>query len=189
MDDMVVLPTKYGDFDVWTHKKDNQQCMVISKNYGSDAPFLRLHSSCVFSEALLANDCDCAQQLHLSLEFIGKNGGIVIYSYEEGRGIGLENKIKAIKLEKQENINTAQAFKILGFEPDPRTYDLAIDAILSLKIDKVRVATNNPKKLEALVKNGIEIVERIQLNVTKNPSVKEYLAKKVDCLGHYDGED
>jgi GTP cyclohydrolase II len=186
MKNMISLPTKYGDFDVWVHKSELQQCLVIKMDYGSTVPFVRLHSSCVFSEALLANDCDCAQQLHLSLEYIGEHGGLVIYAFEEGRGVGLDNKIKAIELEQNNKLNTAEAFRILGFEPDPRTYITSVEALNSLKIKKVRLATSNPKKLEALAKGGIEVVERIHLNISENDTVKDYLAKKIECLGHYE---
>lgn len=183
---MISLPTDFGEFHVSVHESGSEHCILISKEHGEEVPFLRIHSSCVFSEALHSNDCDCAQQLQASLKYVGIHGGLIIYCYEEGRGVGLRKKIEAIQLEQKKHMNTAEAFKELGFTADPRTYKLAIDALQVLNIKRVRLASNNPQKIEALKNGGIEVVERIILNLDLNDAAKEYLDKKIEHLGHYE---
>lgn len=183
---MIKLPTSFGEFKIDTYENGSEECIIISKDYGDSTPFVRIHSSCVFSESLLANDCDCAQQLHASLKYISEHGGIVIYCYEEGRGIGLKNKIRAIQLEQQKKLNTADAFKQLGFPPDPRNYKTAVDALLNLNIKKIRLATGNPQKKEAIEKAGIEVTERVTVSIDASEVVQKYVEQKVKVLGHYE---
>lgn len=183
---MIKLPTKYGNFDIDVFEGESGECIIISKPHSTNIPFVRIHSSCVFSESLFAQDCDCSLQLEAALRFISENGGIVIYCYEEGRGIGISNKVKAIELEQKSNMNTAEAFHHLGFSIDPRNYKLAIQALVSLGIKKVLLGTDNPRKIQALNDAGIEVVDRVYLKVEKNDLVKNYLNQKINILGHYE---
>ncbi|WP_116887019.1 GTP cyclohydrolase II RibA [Pseudomonas syringae] len=184
MNTTIVLPTIYGDLMVSYMPYDGQQAVLIRTKELSDIPFLRIHSSCVFSEAFHACDCDCALQLNASLDYINKNNGLVIYLYQEGRGIGLEAKIQAIALQHLEKINTAEAFKKLGFDPDPRTYKAATTILKSLEIKKVILATSNPLKISAVEAAGIEISQRIVLEIPESDKVNNYKNEKKEALSH-----
>lgn len=177
-----VLPLKYGDFRIAYHKVNDTNC--ISLSYGdlqTTTPIIRLHSSCLFGEAFHALDCDCAAQLSSTLKLIKKNkSGAIIYRYMEGRGVGLENKIKALELQRTHRINTVEAFEKLGFEPDIRSYESEILALMDLEPSShVKIAGQNPHKRHALEQNGFTIVEQVHplIKLTKH-NVPELLTKK-----------
>lgn len=182
------LSTKYGKLDCHYFQSDPENfCLILSKKPWPSHPFLRIHSSCLFSETFHANDCDCALQLDASLQEISKNGGVLVYLFQEGRGIGLEGKIKAINIEKNEKIDTAAAFEKLGFTPDPRVYDMATEALSELGFPKsVTLATNNPLKITELEQHGFTIVSRFQLQYTTNEEIDKYLEMKQCALNHYE---
>jgi GTP cyclohydrolase II len=151
-----------------------------------ESPVLvRIQSSCVFSESLGAIDCDCSDQLNLALHTIAARGGYLIYSYEEGRGAGLASKIQAMKLQAEEQIDTAEAFRRLGLPADPRRYRFAAEAIrVVVGNSTIRLLTNNPKKVDALRRLGISVVGSSRLIVAKNHLVRDYLREKAQSLGH-----
>lgn len=184
----ISISTRYGPLSV-QHVMDEvgRQGLVVVNEPLGDAPFVRVHSSCVFSESLGAVDCDCARQLDASLAHVGAHGGVVIYVWEEGRGIGIEGKMRAIALEETEGLNTAEAFRRLGHDPDPRTYQLAITALRELGIGPhIRLSTRNPRKQDAFTASGFKIVKRVRLTHDTNPEMDDYLRRKDDALGHHD---
>lgn len=186
MDASIVLSTAYGSLDVSSMTIGDQEAILIRTPKISETPFLRIHSSCVFSESLHANDCDCALQLNASLDYIHKHSGLIIYLYQEGRGIGLRSKIAAIALQQKESLNTAEAFKRLGFDIDPRDYTIATEILKKLDIKKVMIATSNPNKVAAIESAGVFIAERIHLPIEKSPKIQNYLDSKTAALGHYE---
>lgn len=185
MIDTIALDTNHGQLHVSYYEHGGQQALLIKTAEISDEPYLRIHSSCLFSEALHANDCDCALQLNAALDYIAENNGIVIYLYQEGRGVGLALKIKAIALQQTEQINTAEAYHKLGLEKDPRTYAAAVELLKDLNIKKVIIDTNNPNKKEALESAGIEVVKTISLEIPITQKVQDYRSSKSKALQHY----
>ncbi len=182
-----LLPLRCGLFKICYHSFDKGTCISIS--YGdlqNIVPIVRIHSSCLFGESFHALDCDCADQLDSTLKLIKKNrSGVIVYQYAEGRGIGLENKIKALELQRTQKLNTVEAFALLGFEPDNRKYDIEMTALIDLRINKsIKAASQNPRKLEALQGAGFTITETVHpfVRVTKH-NISELLAKK-DLLGY-----
>ncbi len=177
-----ILPLKYGEFRIAYHKVGDSSCISLSHgDLQTTTPVIRLHSSCLFGEAFHALDCDCAAQLSSTLKLIKQNkSGAIIYRYMEGRGVGLENKIKALELQRTHNINTVDAFKKLGFEPDIRTYDEEIIALRELESsDYIKIAGQNPNKRRALERGGFTMVEQLHpiIKLTKH-NVPELLTKK-----------
>ncbi len=146
---------------------------------------VRIHSSCLFSETLSTTDCDCESQLRHSMAFLARNGGHLVYLYDEGRGIGLANKFKAIALQQTRGIDTAQAFSELGVAPDPRDFALAADVIASVVGSRpIVLLTNNPRKLAALTEAGVDLAGRISLVVPETAPARRYLDEKMRVLGH-----
>ncbi|MGH8630538.1 MAG: GTP cyclohydrolase II, partial [Burkholderiales bacterium] len=145
---------------------------------------VRIHSECLTGDALFSLRCDCGAQLEGALQRIAAEGrGAVLYLRQEGRGIGLGNKIRAYALQDR-GADTVEANHQLGFPADAREYGLAIELLKELKLCRIRLMTNNPRKLDALVKDGIEVVERVPLETGRNPHNEAYLATKVAKLGH-----
>ena len=183
-----ILPLQDGSFKIAYHVTAYGDCVSIS--YGDlqhAVPIVRLHPSCLFGESLHALDCECAGQLTSTLKLIKRNkSGVIVYRYSEGRGIGLEGKIKALELQRTRKINTVEAFALLGFRPDIRTYEVEMAALSDLGINKhIKAATQNPRKLSALQDNGYELVEELHplVRVTKH-NVQELMAKR-DLLGYH----
>lgn len=182
-----ILPLKYGEFKISYHSFNEGTCVSVS--YGdldSQEPIVRIHSSCLFGESFHALDCDCADQLSSTLQLIKENhSGVVVYQNAEGRGVGLENKIKALELQRTLGINTVEAFRLLGFEPDLRNYTMELAALEDLAINThIKVASQNPHKVKALRAAGYTIVKNIQprVRLTKY-NIPELLAKR-DLLGY-----
>lgn len=184
----ISLETGHGTFQVSYFEHHGQQAVLIRTSELDSAPFVRIHSSCVFSEAFHANDCDCALQLNAALDYISINNGIVIYLFQEGRGVGLDLKIKAIQLEQSEGLNTAQAYNQLGLHQDPRQYPAAIEILKSLNINNVTVGTNNPLKKKALEDAGIQVTAVIDLKINESPKIQAYKREKTQALNHYTNE-
>jgi 3,4-dihydroxy 2-butanone 4-phosphate synthase/GTP cyclohydrolase II len=128
--------------------------------------------------------CDCGEQLHVSLRHFGEHGGILVYLRQEGRGIGLVNKLKAYKLQDEENLDTIKANHALGFHTDERDYAEGIDILREMGVQKVRLFTNNPDKIAAFEGSGIEVVERVPIEVLTREENAAYIKAKRDFLGH-----
>ena len=145
---------------------------------------LRIHSQCVTGEVLGSLRCDCRGQLELAMSAIANEGaGLVIYLHQEGRGIGLMAKLQAYALQDQ-GLDTIEANEALGFDADCRDFSLAIAVLHELNVGQVRLMSNNPEKVEALERAGVQVVERVPCEVTPSPHAEEYLKTKKEKLGH-----
>ena len=184
----VDLPTIYGHFRLvpFRQKSNGAEHMAIIKGEWKpgDAVLVRVHSSCATGDILGSKRCDCGEQLHKSLEMIEQEGrGVVIYMQQEGRGIGLMNKIAAYKLQ-EEGLDTVDANVHLGFKPDERDYGCGAQMLRHLGVSKMRLMTNNPTKRVGLEAYGLEIVENVPIEITPNPYDRKYLETKRDRMGH-----
>ena len=179
------LPTKYGKFKIKAYKDGNQEHLAImSQDFETlDAPFVRIHSECLTGDTLGSLKCDCQNQLDLSLKFIALEGGLVIYHRQEGRNIGLVNKVNAYALQDQGR-NTIQANLELGFGEDDRDYSIVGHIFNDLGVKKLKLITNNPKKIDYVESLGIEIVERIPAITKSNKYNEAYLWTKKEQMGH-----
>ena len=179
------LPTKYGKFKIKAYKDGNQEHLAImSQDFETlDAPYVRIHSECLTGDTLGSLKCDCQNQLDLSLKFIAQQGGLVIYHRQEGRNIGLVNKVNAYALQDQGR-NTIQANLELGFGEDDRDYSIVGHIFKDLGVKKLKLITNNPKKIEYVESLGIEIVERIPAITKSNKYNEGYLLTKKEQMGH-----
>ncbi len=179
------LPTKYGKFKIKAYKDGNQEHLAImSQDFETlDAPFVRIHSECLTGDTLGSLKCDCQNQLDLSLKFIAQEGGLVIYHRQEGRNIGLVNKVNAYALQDQGR-NTIQANLELGFGEDDRDYSIVGHIFKDLGVKKLKLITNNPKKIEYVESLGVEIVERIPAITKSNQYNEGYLLTKKEQMGH-----
>lgn len=182
------LPTRFGTFRMraYAQTADEQMPTIVLYNPNTvmDTPVnVRLHSECMTGDLFGSLKCECGEQLHLSMEMIGKEGGILIYLRQEGRGIGIINKLHAYR-EQEKGLNTVEANRVLGFEIDARKYDCAIAILKELKIDQVRLLTNNPDKLKAFEGTGIEVVERVPLEVQPSEENINYLQTKKEYFKH-----
>ena len=186
--DEVDLPTTYGHFRLipFRQASNGLEHMALIKGHWEDGePILvRVHSSCATGDILGSRRCDCGEQLHRSMEMIEKEGkGVVIYMQQEGRGIGLMNKIAAYKLQ-EEGYDTVDANVHLGFKPDERDYGCGAQMLRHLGIQKMRLMTNNPTKRVGLEAYGLEIVENVPIEIMPNKYDKKYLETKRDRMGH-----
>ena len=185
---VVDLPTELGNFELVAYKQKNSgdtHLALIKGKWEKDEPVLvRVHSSCVTGDIFGSCRCDCGPQLHAAMAMVEKEGkGVVLYMNQEGRGIGLLNKLKAYKL--QENgFDTVQANIELGFQMDERDYGIGAQILRDLEISKLRLISNNPKKRAGLMGYGLEIVESVSLEVAPNPHNQSYLETKRDKMGH-----
>ena len=186
--DEVDLPTTYGHFRLipFRQASNGLEHMALIKGHWEDGePILvRVHSSCATGDILGSRRCDCGEQLHRSMEMIEKEGkGVVIYMQQEGRGIGLMNKIAAYKLQ-EEGYDTVDANVHLGFKPDERDYGCGAQMLRHLGIQKMKLMTNNPTKRVGLEAYGLEIVENVPIEIMPNKYDKKYLETKRDRMGH-----
>jgi 3,4-dihydroxy 2-butanone 4-phosphate synthase/GTP cyclohydrolase II len=184
----VKMPTKYGVFDLVAYKQidTNEEHLVLRKgSWEEDEPIMvRVHSSCVTGDILGSLRCDCGDQLHNSMKMIEKEGkGIVLYMMQEGRGIGLMNKLKAYKLQ-EEGKDTVEANLELGFKVDQRDYGIGAQILVNEGVRKIKLITNNPKKRVGLLGYGLEIVENIPIETLPNIFNEKYLITKRDKMGH-----
>ena len=182
------LPTDIANFKVhaFTEKENKKDHLVIAfGDLSSDQPVLaRIHSQCITGESFFSMRCDCRFQLTESLEQITKNGsGVIFYLQQEGRGIGLSNKIRAYKLQ-DEGMDTVEANHQLGFHEDERNYEIVVSMAEHLNIKSVNLMTNNPKKINALEKMGLIINKRVPILSKSNKHNKKYLSTKALKLGH-----
>lgn len=188
----VVLPTEFGSVRVQHFTTLGLEGVLVTPPGSVACPTpVRIHSSCLFSEAFRATNCDCADQLHVSLRVVASEGGVLVYLYQEGRGAGLRLKTLAIKHQSETGCDTAEAFRQLGLAPDPRDH-LAAAAVLKQHLgvtQPLALLTNNPGKIDALEAAGLHVVERRPLICRKNSVVAEYLDGKKDALGHLVDDD
>ena len=184
----VKLPTEWGDFELsaYTQKNTGEQHVALIKgSWEPNEPVLvRVHSSCLTGDIFGSCRCDCGAQLHASMEMIEKEGkGVIVYMNQEGRGIGLINKLRAYNL--QENgLDTVEANLALGFKADQRDYGIGAQILRNLGITKMRLMTNNPKKRAGMIGYGLEIVENVSIEIQSNKHNELYLRAKRDKLGH-----
>ena len=184
----VNMPTKYGDFELIAFKQINTGDIHLALKKGDwqkDEPVLvRVHSSCMTGDILGSLRCDCGDQLHHAMEQIQAEGkGLVLYMNQEGRGIGLLNKLKAYKLQEQ-GMDTVEANLELGFGMDERDYGVGAQILRSLGISKMRLMSNNPRKRAGLLGYGLEVVDTVPIEILPNAHNKKYLFTKRDKLGH-----
>jgi GTP cyclohydrolase II len=184
------LPTLYGRFEVrvFRHEGDPDEAIVVSMGEGflpEETVFVRLHSECFTGEVLGSLKCDCQGQLDLALRRIAELGrGVVVYLRQEGRGIGLGNKIRAYA-EQAKGANTIEANHALGFPSDLRDFRVAAPILTSLGIQRIALNTNNPQKIDALRQHGIEVVEVVPSLTEPNEHNQDYLRTKAEELGHF----
>ena len=184
----VDMPTAWGDFDLIAYRQTNTQeihLALIKGSWEKDEPVLvRVHSSCATGDIFCSCRCDCGPQLHAAMELVEQEGrGVVLYMNQEGRGIGLINKLKAYKLQ-EEGMDTVQANLALGLPMDSRDYGVVAQILRDLSISKIRLISNNPQKRVGLLGYGLEIVEQVPIEIQPNPHNEKYLQTKRDKMGH-----
>ncbi|MDD3769098.1 MAG: GTP cyclohydrolase II [Sulfuricurvum sp.] len=179
------LPSKYGRFKIRVYKEGIQEHLAIFTEgfENAEAPLVRIHSECLTGDTLGSIKCDCNNQLHIALKMIAAEGGLVIYHRQEGRNIGLLNKVNAYALQDQGR-NTIEANVELGFEPDQRTYDVVREIFHDFGLRKIRLLTNNPAKVSVVENLDVEIVQRIPVVIDPNPHNEGYLKVKKEQMGH-----
>lgn len=185
---VVDMPTEWGKFELVAYKQritGETHLALIKGHWEKDEPVLvRVHSSCVTGDIFGSCRCDCGPQLHAAMEMVEKEGkGVVLYMNQEGRGIGLLNKLKAYKLQ-ESGLDTVQANLELGFKMDERDYGIGAQILRDLEITKLRLISNNPKKRAGLMGYGLEVVENVPLEMVPNPHNQNYLETKRDKMGH-----
>jgi len=182
------MPTRYGDFQIvgFYNNKDNKDHIALVKGdvcCKEDIP-VRLHSECLTGDAIGSLRCDCGDQLETSMKMVASmENGIILYLRQEGRGIGLLNKMKAYQLQ-DFGYDTVEANEMLGFKDDERDYAIAAHMIRSLEVVSIKLMTNNPKKMDDLKRHGIEVTGRIPVVITPNIYNERYLRTKMQKSGH-----
>jgi 3,4-dihydroxy 2-butanone 4-phosphate synthase/GTP cyclohydrolase II len=184
----VHLPTEFGDFQLFAYKERNtgqDNLALVKGSWAKDeAVLVRVHSSCLTGDIFGSCRCDCGPQLHKAMELIEKEGkGVILYMNQEGRGIGLMNKLKAYKLQEQ-GLDTLEANIELGFKADQRDYGIGAQILRDLGVSKMRLMSNNPKKRSGLIGYGLEIIENVAIEIESNKHNEGYLRTKRDKMGH-----
>ena len=180
------LPTHWGDFSViaYEDEKNAEEHLLLYMGELANDSLLRIHSQCLTGDTLYSLKCDCGSQLAMALEKIASEGkGMIIYMAQEGRGIGLVNKIRAYELQ-DKGMDTVEANEALGFAADERDYSYCKEILSSVNIESVRLMTNNPHKINGLEDVGIKVTERVAIQVDPNKHNEDYLKVKADKLGH-----
>ena len=184
----VDMPTKYGNFKLVAFREkhtSNEHLALVKGEWEKNEPVLvRVHSSCFTGDILGSLRCDCGEQLHAAMKMVEKEGkGAILYMNQEGRGIGLLNKLKAYRLQ-EDGMDTVEANLHLGFQMDQRDYGIGAQMLRHLGICKLKLISNNPKKRVGLVGYGLEIIDNIPIEISANPHNEKYLLTKRDKLGH-----
>jgi 3,4-dihydroxy 2-butanone 4-phosphate synthase/GTP cyclohydrolase II len=183
------IPTNWGNFNMITYAEGADERMpdiaMVAEGFDAQQTVtLRIHSECMTGDVFGSKRCDCGEQLDTALQLTAQQGGVVLYLRQEGRGIGLINKLKAYNLQ-DIGYNTIDANTHLGFDADARQYDTAIFMLRDLGIHSVRLLTNNPDKVNALERSGIKVVERIPILIAPQAESSRYLKTKADLMGHF----
>lgn len=183
-----MIPTPWGKFNMIAFASDENDWMphlaLVHENFKPNEPTLiRIHSECITGDLFGSKRCDCGEQLHAALQMTAQSAGVVLYLRQEGRGIGIINKLKAYQLQDL-GLNTIDANVHLGLEIDARQYDMAISMLKALDIQQIRLLTNNPDKVEALEQSDIEIIERVPLVIPPQKENFDYLKTKQEKMGH-----
>ena len=182
------LPSESGNYKIVAFDSGRSEmphlAVISDKTDFGGVVDIRIHSECLTGDVFGSRRCDCGDQLHAAMKHISEHGGVVVYLRQEGRGIGLVNKLKAYNLQ-DEGMDTAEANIALGFHVDERDFTPAVKILNSLKIKKVRVLTNNPDKFDVLTSSGIEVVERIALTTPRHSENEFYLNTKKNVFGHW----
>ena len=183
------IPTKWGRFELHAFGINKEELMphlaVVKEFDPKKAVLVRVHSECFTGDLLGSTRCDCGDQFKNAMRMIGDEGGILIYLRQEGRGIGLINKMLAYNVQDEKGMNTIDANVHLGFEPDERSYEIAVDILRFFKVSQLRILTNNPDKIAFLKNSGLEIVERLPIKGEIHNENLEYLKVKKDLMGHF----
>lgn len=179
------FPSRFGHFRIYGFESDQEEAVALRMgDLTGDPPLVRIHSQCLTGDVFHSLRCDCRAQLELALESIAREGrGLIIYENQEGRGIGLLNKLRAYELQDQ-GADTVEANEQLGFEADLRAYELAAAILQFFELKRVRLISNNPDKIQALENAGIEVSERVPCIVAPLESTEDYLRTKKEKLGH-----
>lgn len=183
-----LLPTRFGSFTIYGFEDPDtgkEHIALVMGDVADGAPVLmRVHSECLTGDGFGSLRCDCGPQLDAAMQKVaGAGRGVILYLRQEGRGIGLLNKIRAYQLQ-DNGADTVEANEQLGFAPDLREYSMCEDMLAHLKVKSVRLMTNNPRKVAALEAHGIEVLERVPLMTGRNPHNEHYLDTKQDKMGH-----
>jgi len=183
------IPTPWGNFLLQTFSTDESDTMphlaMVAEGFDPEkGPVLvRIHSECLTGDLFGSKRCDCGEQLDKSLDLVAKRSGVIIYLRQEGRGIGLINKLKAYQLQDQ-GMNTAEANVHLGLEIDERGYDIAINMLTQLGVNSIQLLTNNPEKIEAIEKSELKLLDRVPLVIKPQKENLAYFNTKKDLMGH-----
>jgi 3,4-dihydroxy 2-butanone 4-phosphate synthase/GTP cyclohydrolase II len=188
LEEVVDMPTKYGHFKLAAFSQSNSKDIhlaLMKGEWNEDEPVMvRVHSSCATGDILHSLRCDCGEQLDLAMQTIEKEGkGVLLYMQQEGRGIGLLNKLKTYKLQEQ-GLDTVEANIKLGFKMDERDYGIGAQILRKLNIQKIKLLSNNPKKRIGLIGYGLEIVENVSIKSVPNTHNQKYLDTKKEKMGH-----
>jgi 3,4-dihydroxy 2-butanone 4-phosphate synthase/GTP cyclohydrolase II len=186
--EVVKMPTEFGEFDLYLYrsKTDGRNHLALVKGdlSSSEDTLVRVHSECLTGDVFGSKRCDCGAQLHQAMRMVAEAGkGVIVYMKQEGRGIGLESKIRAYKLQ-ESGLDTVQANLKLGYPIDLREYGLGAQILTDLGLEKICLLTNNPKKIIGLDGYGLEVVKQIPIKVTPNEHNSSYLETKRDKMGH-----
>lgn len=181
------MPTRFGNFKVFVYESliDKKHHLALVKgNPGKNGSLVRVHSECLTGDVFGSKRCDCGEQLHAAMRLIGKSrSGVILYMRQEGRGIGLANKLKAYELQDR-GMDTVEANTALGFKADLRDYGIGAQILADLGLKNIRLLTNNPKKIVGLEGYGLKVTERVPIRISPNKTNKRYLATKKTKLGH-----
>jgi GTP cyclohydrolase II/3,4-dihydroxy 2-butanone 4-phosphate synthase/GTP cyclohydrolase II len=185
------IPTPRGALRLRVYRESGggePMAVIAGDPLPQEGTVVRIHSACFTSENLGSLKCDCREQLNFALEYISRERGVVVYLPQEGRGIGLGDKIRAYALQ-EKGYDTMEANRRLGLPDDARTYESAAWILRDLGIRSVRLITNNPRKMESLSSHSIRVVDRIPVNIPANEHSRRYLATKYTLMGHFAGEE
>jgi len=183
------IPTRYGTFETMAYSVDPKEKMPHLVLFNAETDFskpvnVRIHSECMTGDTFGSYRCECGEQLDSAMEYVAENGGMILYLRQEGRGIGIINKLHAYQ-KQDEGYDTAEANKVLGFGYDDRTYEDAIHIMQDLGVATVNLLTNNPTKIKALEDGGITVANRITMAIEPKAENRGYLQTKKDKFGHY----